>query len=138
MERSLPLEKGEIILSEDKITIRDNARRYKWERVFYSGIWVFYGIVAVGRYTKTGDQFLLWSGLVIGVLHLGAIVFRLLESTINQIEVKEIKAAVFKKRFGALFLRLELKSGGKRHINKIEPIADELKAFFEGMNIETR
>lgn len=138
MKKTLPLDKGEIELSEDMLTIRDNAKRYKWARIFYSCIWIVYSILSVLRYTKTGDQFLLWSGVIIGVGHAGAIVYKLFETTRGQIELQNIKIAVFKKRFGTSYLMLNLKSGSKRRINKIEPIEDDLRAFLDRKSIVNR
>jgi hypothetical protein len=120
------------------LTIRDNAKRYKWERIFYSCIWIVYSVLSILRYIKTGDQFLLWSGVIIGVGHAGAIVYRLFETTRSQIELQNIKIAVFKRRFGTSYLILDLKSGSKRRINKIEPIEDDLRAFFHRKSIETQ
>jgi hypothetical protein len=41
--------------------------------LFSSTLWMLYGIFSVLRYRQTGDEFLLWSGIIIGGLH--AIVF---------------------------------------------------------------
>ncbi|MHA6247426.1 hypothetical protein ACXYMU_05775 [Pontibacter sp. CAU 1760] len=138
MKKTLPLDKGEIELSEDMLTIRDNAKRYKWKRILYSCIWIVYGVLSLLRYTKTGDQFLLWSGVIIGLGHAGAIVYKLFETTSSQIELHNIKIAVFKRRFGTSYLMLKLKSGSKRRINKIEPIEDDLRAFLDRKSIVTR
>lgn len=138
MEKTLPLDKGEIELSENMLTIRDNAKRYKRERILYSCIWVIFGILSILRYLKTGDQFLLWSGVIIGVGHAGAITYRLFETTSSQIELQNIKTAIFKRRFGTSYLMLDLKSGSKRRINKIEPIEKDLRAFFNSKSIVTR
>jgi membrane protein implicated in regulation of membrane protease activity len=33
-------------------------------------IWMIFGIFSLLRYLQTGDQFLLWTGLIIGIGHL--------------------------------------------------------------------
>jgi hypothetical protein len=42
----------------------------KNKRLLINALWIFYGILSVLRYFKTGDMFLLWTGLIIGVAHL--------------------------------------------------------------------
>lgn len=93
-------------------------------------MWTVYGILSVLRYIKTGDEFLLWLGIIIGLLHFILLIFWLFITSKSEIDLVEIKAANFKERFGKRFLDINLKSGSKRRIIKIEPVANELKAFF--------
>ncbi|MFC6997823.1 hypothetical protein [Rufibacter roseus] len=130
MERTLPLEKGEIVLSEEKITIIDKAKTEKYRRITFSAIWTVYGILSVLRYMKTGDEFLLWTGSVIGLLHAAVLIYTLFRTTKGEIDLQEIGMAIFKKKNGNEFLDLKLKGGENRRISKIEPVSDELKAFF--------
>lgn len=137
MERILPLEKGEIVLGEEKITIRDKAKRELFIRIASSAVWTIYGILSVLRYLKTGDEFLLWSGVIIGPLHLAVLIYSLLSRTAKgEFSLQEIRMAVFKKRNGNNFLDLKLKGGKKRRISKIEPVSEELKAFFIEKDIQ--
>lgn len=136
MGKALPLEKGEIILGEDKITILDKAKKEKYRRITSSSIWIIYGILSVLRYMKTGDEFLLWTGSVIGLLHLAVLVYSLFRTTKGEIDLEEIGRVIFKERNGNKFLDLKLKDGKKRRISKVESVKDELRAFFEEKKIE--
>ena len=138
MERILPLEKGEIVLGEEKITIRDTAKKEKFRRVASSVIWTLFGGLSILRYMKTGDEFLLWSGSIIGLLHLAVLVYSLFRTTKGEIELQEIGKAIFKERNGNKFLDLKLKGGTKRRISKVEPASDELRAFFLEKKIEVQ
>jgi hypothetical protein len=138
MEKALPLEKGEIVLGEEKITIRDKAKREKLLRIASSVIWIVYGILSVLRYMKTGDEFLLWTGSIIGSLNLAVLIYSLFRVTKGEIDLQEIGTAIFKERNGNKFLDLKLKSGSKRRISKVEPVADELRAFFIEKKIEVK
>lgn len=138
MERTLPLEKGEIVLGEEKITIRDKEKRELYIRITSSVIWAIYGALSVLRYMKTGDEFLLWSGIIIGPLHLAVLIYGLTRTSKGEVYLQEIKMAVFKKRNGNNFLDLKLKGGRKRRISKIEPVSDELRAFFIENHIQVQ
>ncbi|RIJ33953.1 hypothetical protein [Pontibacter oryzae] len=138
MKTTLLLEKGEIVLGSKAIIIRDRAKKEKVWRVASAAIWIIYGTLSYLRYKKTGDEFLLWSGLIIGVLHAVGLIFALLKCTKREISLQEIGMAVFKERNGKKFLDLKLNGGRKRRISKIESVVDELKAFFMAQNIEVR
>ena len=138
MEKILPLEKGEIVLGEEKITIRDKAKKEKSRRIFSSSIWTIYGILSVLRYMKSGDEFLLWTGSIIGLAHLAILIYILIRTTRGEIYLEEIGKVIFKERNGNKFLDLKLKSGTKRRISKIEPVSEELKAFFNEKKIEVQ
>ncbi|RIJ37067.1 hypothetical protein [Pontibacter oryzae] len=138
MERILPLEKGEIVLGEEKITIRDKAKKEKFRRIASSSMWTIYGILSILRYMKTGDEFLLWTGSVIGLAHLAVLIYSLFRTTKGEIGLHEIGEAVFKERNGNKFLDLKLKGGAKRRISKVDPVSDELREFFKEKKIEVQ
>jgi len=138
MERILALEKGEIVLGEEKITIRDKAKKEKFRRIASSSMWTIYGILSVLRYMKTGDEFLLWTGSIIGLLHLAVLIYSLFRTTKGEIDLQEIGTAIFKERNGNEFLDLKLKGGVKRRISKVEPVSEELRAFFIEKKIEVQ
>jgi hypothetical protein len=138
MERILALEKGKIVLGEDKITIRDKAKKQKFIQIASSLMWTTYGILAVLRYMKTGDKFLLWTGSIIGLLHLVILFISLLRTTRGEINLHEIGMAIFKEKNGGKILDLKLKGGLKRRIQKVKTISDELRAFFIENKIEVQ
>jgi membrane protein implicated in regulation of membrane protease activity len=43
-----------------------------------SVIWIIFATASIIRHIKNGDSFLLWSGIIIGALHLGALLYWLL------------------------------------------------------------
>lgn len=138
MERLLQLEKGEIVLSNDKITIRDKAKREHLRSIVSSAAWALFGIVSVLRYLQTGDQFLLWTGLIIGAGHLIGLAYILLRTTRSEISLQEVVAAIFKERNGNRFLDLKLSSGKKRRISRVAPATEELRAFFTEKQIQVK
>lgn len=138
MERTLPLEKGEIVLGEEKIAVRDKAKKEKFRRVASSSLWTLFGVLSILRYMKTGDEFLLWSGSIIGLLHLAVLIYSLFRTTKGEIDLQEIGKAIFRERNGNTFLDLKLKGGSKRRISKVEPVSDELRAFFIEKKIEVQ
>ncbi|HEY4650742.1 MAG TPA: hypothetical protein VIG72_04975 [Pontibacter sp.] len=138
MEQVLQVGKGEIRLSERSITIRDDAKKEKIRGMLSSSIWIVYGVISVLRYIKTGDQFLLWTGTVIGISHLVLLVLSIFRTTKAEIALQEISAATFTKRNGNNFLDLKLKSGHKRRISRIDPVMDELRAFLLEKEVSVR
>ncbi|HKM45282.1 MAG TPA: hypothetical protein VJY12_07475, partial [Dysgonamonadaceae bacterium] len=64
--QTFKLIKGEISFDRDKIIIVDDAKKQKRLTLTSSIMWTIFWIFSVLRYLKTGDQFLLWTGLVIG------------------------------------------------------------------------
>jgi hypothetical protein len=138
MERVLPLEKGEIVLGEEIIIIRDKAKKEKFRRIASSSLWTIFGILSVLRYMKTGDKFLLWTGSIIGLAHLAVLIYSLFSTTKGEIDLQEIGKVIFKERNGNKFLDLKLKSGAKRRISKVETVSDELRAFFIEKKIEVQ
>ena len=113
------LKKGKIVFEEDRIVIVDNARRQRNLRFFSSSMWIFFGTMSVLRYLKTGDQFLLWTGLIIGVGHLVIIVLNLFKSVQSEILLNEVKSMKIKKRAGNEFLDVKLKNNRTRRVTEI-------------------
>ncbi|MBX0333435.1 hypothetical protein K3G39_09310 [Pontibacter sp. HSC-14F20] len=138
MEKSLPLEIGTVQLLEDKIFIQDNAKREHIIRMVSSALWTFYGTMSVLRYLKTGDEFFLWTGLLIGIGHLVVFILSLFRTTKAQIDLAEVQQVAFKTRNSNRFLDLTLSSGKKRRISRIAPAAEELRTFFEEKQIQVK
>lgn len=136
MTQIFKIKKGEIQFETDKIRISDDFKKQNSLQLFTSGIWTIYGIIAVLRYLKTADQFLLWSGLLIGVAHGIIFILNLLRSGQNEIKFNDIKSVKVKRRFGNDFLDIRLKNNRLRRISEIEnsqEIEQYIKSNFESL-----
>ncbi|MTI32291.1 hypothetical protein [Xanthovirga aplysinae] len=130
MKQVFQLKKGEITINDEEIIINDQAERENRRWLFSSGIWTIYGIASVGRYFTTGDQFLLWSGLLIGILHCINFIIRIIfRSTTRQIKLQEIDYIKIKQRFNNRFLEIKLLGNKVRRINQIQDIEEDLKPY---------
>jgi hypothetical protein len=135
MQQELALEKGSVLLSDDKIRIQDNAKREHIIRLVSSSLWTFFGIISVLRYLKTGDEFLLWTGTIIGLGHLFMLAFFLFRTTKAEVYLNDIQQVAFKSRNGNKFMDLKLSNGLKRRVSRIAPVSNELRTFFTEKNI---
>ena len=134
MTHTFKLKKGEISFEADKVKISDNSRKLNRIQLFSSGIWIIYGTISVLRYLKTSDQFLLWSGLFIGIAHFVIFILNLLRSNQSEILFDDIKFIKVKQRFGRDFLDIKLKNNRLRRVIGIENSQD-LEKYVES-NIE--
>src|SRR5665647_1890247 len=130
MNSTFSLKKGELLFQGDKIIITDNARRQRVQMLFMAGLWVFYGTMSVLRYLKTGDQFLLWTGLFIAIGHFVVFVGFLFRSVQSEISMNEVKSMKLKSRFGNEFLNIKLNNGKVRRVTQIED-TDELQEYLD-------
>lgn len=130
MTQTFKFNKAEISFENDKIIISDDAKQQLRRTQFTSGIWVLYGTLSILRFLKTGDQFLLWSGLIIGLGHLVVFVMILFRSTQSEIPLDDIKSIKVKKRFNNSSLDIRLKSNRLRRVLRIEETED-LKKYVE-------
>ena len=106
MTKIFKIKKGEISFETDKVSISDNSKKQNLINLFSIGIWTIYGTVSVLRYFKTGDQFLLWTGLFIGITHFVIFILNLFGSNQNAILFNDIKSIKVKQRFGNRILDL--------------------------------
>ena len=86
------------------------------------------------RYFKTGDQFLLWTGLFIGVTHFLIFILNLFRSNQNEILFDDIKSIKVKQRFGNRFLDIRLKNNRLRRVigvDNSQELEDYIKSNFE-------
>lgn len=134
MEKNYKIKNGEITFEEKRIVISDNARRDIRIILFSSGIWVFYGAMSVLRFLKTNDQFLLWSGLLIGIAHFTILILTLRRTNKSEIENSEVRAIVLKQRLGNAFLDIKLKSGKLRRVTLIGKVSQEIKNIIKSFN----
>lgn len=123
---------GEITFESDRVVILDKFRRYLRLQIFNSSIWTIYGTASVLRYSKTNDQFLLWSGLFIGIAHIIILLSILLFRTSkSEIPIADIVSVKLKERLGNQFLDLKLKNGKIRRVSKVHAESKELKKYIE-------
>ena len=124
MTQTFKLKKGEISFEADKVKISDNSRELNRIQLFSSGIWTISGAISVLRYLKTSDQFLLWTGLFIGISHFVIFILNLLRSNQSEILFDDVKFIKVKKRFGREFLDIKLKNNRLRRVIGIENSQD--------------
>ena len=134
MEQNYKIKNGEITFDEKRIVISDNAKRDIRILLFSSGIWVFYGSMSVLRYLKTSDQFLLWSGLLIGIAHFVILILTLRRTSKSQIENGEVQSIVLKQRLGNAFLDIKLKNGKLRRVTLVGKVPPEIKNIIKSYN----
>ncbi|NUO02958.1 MAG: hypothetical protein HUU01_20305 [Saprospiraceae bacterium] len=129
MEQTFKLKNGEILLGKDKVVIVDDAKKQYRTRLISSGVWTFFGILSVLRYQQTGDQFLLWSGLIIGIGHLVILLLALFRTTKSEIQLNEILSMQINQQFGNKYLDIKLSGNKIRRVNQIDSIEQEVKAY---------
>ncbi len=134
--RSFKLMKGEISFEPDRIRISDNLKKERIISLFSSSLWTMYGAISVFRYLKTGDQFLLWTGIFIGVAHLILLIVNLLRSNANEILYSEITSIKITRRSKNKFLDLRLKNNRLRRVNGVENLKD-IEEYLKA-NLESR
>ena len=122
---------GSIEFSKDKITIIDKAKKNNILQLLGAILWVIYGTISVLRYLKTGDQFLLWTGLFIGLGHLFILIKLLGRTSKSEISRKDISSIELKKRYNNKFLDIKLQNGKLRRVSQITDYSDELKDYLE-------
>ena len=120
MIQTFKLKKGEISFETDKVRISDNSLKQNRIQLFSSAVLTIYGVISFLRYLKRGDQFLLWSGLFIGVAHFIIFVLYILRSNQTEISFDDIKSINVKKRFGNVFLDIKIKNNRLRRVIGIE------------------
>lgn len=120
MNYTFELKKGKLVFEGDKIIILDNEKNQKYFRLLMSGGWIIFGVLFVLRYLKSGDQFLLWAGLFIGISHLIIFIAFLFRSVQSEINKKEVKSMKLKERFGNDFLDIKLNYYRIRRVNQID------------------
>jgi hypothetical protein len=83
-------------------------------------MWIIYGTFSVLRYFKTGDKFLLWAGLFIGIAHFVIFILNLFRSNQSDILFGDIKSIKVKQRFSNKFIDIKLKTDRLRRISGVD------------------
>ena len=97
MQKRFNIHKGEISFLENGLEINDQGRRSKRIYIIMGVCWIVYGILSLFRYYKTGDQFLLWSGIIIIGLWIIGIAVKYFKHTDQRISYDDIEKVVIKK-----------------------------------------
>ncbi len=130
-QQTYKIKKGEITFNKEAIIIKDKEKKYSLFLKVNSALWIFYGIISVLRYQKTGDEFLLWSGLLIGIGHLILFFLFLFRSTKDKIQRDEIVGIHLKQKLGDKFLEIKLKGNKKRIVYHIDSVYYELNDYIK-------
>lgn len=136
MTQTFKIKKGEISFESDGIKISDSSKKQNRFQLFSSGMWTIYGTFSILRYLKTGDQFLLWTGLFIGIAHFVIFILSLFRSNQSNILFGDIKSIKLKQRFSNKFLDIRLKNNRLRRVSGVDNY-DELEDYIKS-NIENR
>lgn len=138
MTTTLPIGKGELLLADDRILIKDNAKRDNRMAMVSSAMWTVFGILSVLRYMKGGDEFLLWSGVLIGFAHFALLIGYLFRTSKSELLHSEIRSVKLKSRFGRKFVDFVLESGRKRRVTSTELATSELEAYLSEKNLQVK
>ena len=130
MKQIFKLKKGEIVFDEDKIIIKDDAKKQKWmlSLILCSG--TFIGITFFLKYFKTGDQFDYWFALLAGLLNILVLIILLLRSVKSELSWDEVKSMKVRQRNGNKFLDINLKNNRLRRVSQVDN-ETELKEYIE-------
>jgi len=130
MSQTFKLLKGEILFDEDKISIKDEAKKEKWFLALLFLLPAIYAIRILVKSYQTGDQFDFWYGLILGSLGIIFLPMVLLKSVRSEIPMKEVELMKVKQRFGNKFLVIKLKYNRLRKVDDMEN-ADALEQYIK-------
>jgi len=118
MKKKFNIHKGEISFLENGLEINDHGGRSKRIYIIMGVCWIVYGILSLLRYYKTGDQFLLWSGIIIISLWIIGIIVKYFKHTDQRISYDDIEKVVIKKELleTILIAHIVMKDSKKRSV----------------------
>lgn len=116
MRQTFKLKKGEILFDDAKIIIKDDAKKRRHLTLLSSSAWTIYGTVSVLRHLKTGDQFLLWTGLFIGIAYFVVFLLTLRQAVESEISMDDIKSLKIIQKSGNENLDIKLKNSKLRPV----------------------
>ena len=120
MSQTFNLLKGEILFDEDKIIIKDDAKKQKWMLALLILLPSLYAIRTLLKSYQTGDQFDYWYGSILGLLGILFLAMVLLKSVRSEISLKEVESLKIKQRFSHKFLVIKLINNRLRQVDDIE------------------
>ena len=130
MSQTFKLLKGEILFDDDKIIIKDDAKKQKWMTAFLILLPSIYAIRIFVKSYQTGDQFDYWYGLILGSLGIIFLPMVLLKSVRNEILLNEVESVKIKQRFRNKILVIKLKNNRRRQVDDMEN-ADALEQYIK-------
>ena len=118
MQKKFNIHKGEISFLENGLEINDQGRRSKRIYIIMGVCWIVYGILSLLRYHKTGDPFLLWSGIILIILWVIGVSVKYLKVTDKQILFDDIEKVIIKKDLIDTILKADIvmKNSKKRSV----------------------
>lgn len=135
MEQTFKLLKGEILFDENKIVIKDDAKKQRWILTLILCLGTFYGAMTFLKYYKTGEKFDFWYGLILSLLDISILTLWLLRSVKSEISLIEVKSIKLNQRFSNKFLDTRLKNNKLRRVIRVDN-SEELDKYIE-KNIRT-
>jgi hypothetical protein len=136
MKQTFKHNKGEILFDEDKIIIKDDAKKQKWFSSLITGMGTMVLILNFLKSYKTGAQFEFWFELIFIVIGIPLLTILLLRSARSEIALKDVKSMKIKQLFGNKFLDIKLNSNRLRRVNDLQN-AEELEKYI-ATNFDTR
>jgi uncharacterized membrane protein YhdT len=128
MKQTFKLEKGEILFEEDKIIIKDDAKKQKWYGLLITFMGTMILISFFLKAYKTVAMFELWFELTFILIGIPLLIILLLRSTKSEITFNEVKSMKIKKIFGNNFLYIKLVNNRLRRVSDIQN-AKELEKY---------
>lgn len=126
----IKIEKGEIVVDSDSITILDNGKNQNNWMLVSSISWTVFGVLSVFRYLKGEDTFLLWMGMFFGLAHFGIVLYYLFfNSNASVIRKDQIVSIKKKNRLGNEVIAIKLNNGRIRKITQLRGNTDEIVAI---------
>lgn len=123
----IKIEKGEIIVDSDSITILDNGKNQNNWMLVSSISWTVFGVLSVLRYLEGEDTFLLWMGMFFGLAHFIIVLYYLFfNSNASVIRKDQIVSIKKKNRLGNVIIAIKLNNGRIRKITQLKGNSDEI------------
>ena len=129
MKQTFKLIKGEILFDEDKIIIKDDAKKQKWYSSLITGMGTMVLILSLLKSYKTGEQFQFWFEFIfilIGILLLPLLLLRSVKSEISLNDVKSMR--IKQGLFSNYFLDIKLVNNRLRRVINVKN-AKELEKY---------
>ena len=120
MKQAFKLKKGEILFSENKIIINDDAGKQKWQMALLILLPALYAFSTFLKSFKTGNQFDFWYGILLDLLCIPFLIIVSLRSVRSEIALNEVKSMRIKQRFGHKYLDIKLNNNRLRRVTDLQ------------------
>ena len=119
MNNIFELKTGKLVFEEDKIVITDNAKTFKYSRLFSIAIFLTLSFSNLTDYVRHDKIPALWTGLFLGIVGILMLVFFFLTDTQSEIYLKEVKSMKVRRIFFKEVLRIKLANNLTRQVSGI-------------------